>query len=480
MNLYISKKKFKCIILALCIIFIQTCVGLKVMAVKSDIDYALISFSWISLFGFVIEIALWKYMTDELFCPYIVFISVLYIFSCGQSIGWTLGIDLGGQDLWYRHDFGMNHLWLIKSLVYSTLAFSFFHFGAMVFYSGKRKKTLKYSSNNVYNAYKIIAKPLLVLCIPAFIVNCFRTIIAVAIGGYGAYYDTLESQSNILTLMSYIADYYQPCLLLLLLAYRDKKQYRRVIIILMLLETICQLYIGGRSGAVMTVLGIMLSIHYFVKPFNIKNILKYGCFGYVGLAFLNAIQETRNMIGHNLQDVIVAVGSSFTDAVGHFIGELGWSMSSTVWTMMLVPSQYDFRYGTSYLTSLLVPIPNLGFWEVHPAKLYANVGDWLEKVLNYDHGIGYSMTAESYINFGWYGLIVMFIWGTILVKVLANTKRVNVEENIVGATFQILVIMTIMKSLVRSSFSNSLRAIVYVLIPLYIIITQVLKRRNCE
>ena len=117
-----------------------------------------------------------------------------------------------------------------------------------------------------------------------------------------------------------------------------------------------------------------------------------------------------------------------------------------------------------------MPIPNLGFWKIHPAKIYANVGDWLEEVLNYDHGIGYSMTAESYINFGWFGLIIMFIFGAILVNLLANTKRVDTEENILGATFQILIIMTIMKSLVRSSFSNSMRAIVYILIPLYLLI----------
>ena len=99
-------------------------------------------------------------------------------------------------------------------------------------------------------------------------------------------------------------------------------------------------------------------------------------------------------------------------------------------------------------------------------------------MLNYDHGIGYSMTAESYINFGWFGLIIMLIFGMILVKLLANTKRVDTEENILGATFQILIIMTIMKSLVRSSFSNSMRAIVYILIPLYLLIRHILNKEK--
>lgn len=480
MSFCISRQKFNSIVAMIVILLFQISIGLEAMGVTSNVDQMLIIISWVSFIGFICEIILWKYLAGELLCPYIVFISVLFVFCCGQSVGWTLGIDLGGQDLWFRHDFGMNHLWLIKGMVYSTLGVSLFHLGAIMFYKGENPQKSFYNSEDVLATYKIIAKPLLILCIPAFLANAIRTVLAVAVGGYGAYYTAMESRSAILTVLSYIDDYYEPCLLLLLLAYRDKKQYRTVIIVLMLLETVCQLYIGGRSGAVMTVLGIMLAIHYFIKPFQGKSILKWGCLGYVGLALLNAIQETRNMIGRGVSDIFAAIGTSFFNAIGHFVGELGWSMSSTVWTMMLVPSQYDYRYGVSYLASLLVPIPNLGFWKVHPAKIYANVGDWLEEVLHYDHGIGYSMIAESYINFGWAGLIVMFIFGAVLVRFLANTRRTNAEGNILGATFQIMIIMTIMKSLVRSSFSNSLRAIVYVLIPLYIIITQVLARRKCK
>lgn len=478
MNLLISKKKFNSILLMLIILLCQIFIGLYGIKSNIDIDNILIMVSWATFIGFICEVLLWKYLTDELFCPYIVFICVLFIFCCGQSIGWTLGIDLGGQDLWFRHDYGMDHHWLIIALVYSTLGITLFHFGAVIFYNEKRKMKKKYSTDQVLNVYKIIAKPLLVIVVPAFIANVVRTILAVAAGGYSAYYTSMESRSTIMSILSYLDDYYEPCLLLLLLAYRENKQYRYFIIVLMLFETVSQLYIGGRSGAVMTILGIMLAIHYFIKPFKGKDIIKLGSLGYIGLALLNAISETRNIIGRNFTDILTAIGSSFFSTVGHFVGELGWSMSSTVWTMMIVPSQYNFRYGTSYLISLLVPIPNLGFWKIHPAKIYANVGDWLEKVLNYDHGIGYSMTAESYINFGWFGLIIMLIFGMILVKLLANTKKVDTEENILGATFQILIIMTIMKSLVRSSFSNSMRAIVYILIPLYLLIIHILNKEK--
>lgn len=476
----ITKRKFNCILFQAIIIIIQLFVVIKVMRETSDIDYALIFLSWICFLSFLVEMLLWNYLSKELLCPYIVFLSVLFVFCCGQSIGWALGIDLGGQDLWFRHDFGMDHAWLIKGLAYSMLSVSCFHAGAIINYGGEQIRNNLWRSEDVIEAYNLIAKPLLLLCIPAFVVNILQTVLAVATGGYAAYYEVLESRSAIFTLFGYIDDYYEPCLLLLLIANRDKKQTKFIIIGFMLFEAICQLYIGGRSGAVMTVLGIVLAIHYFVRPFSSIDIVRLGTLGYIGLALLNAIEKTRNTIGKGIGDVLNAIGISFFDAIGHFVGELGWSMSSTIWTMMLVPKTSDYRHGVSYLASLLVPIPNIGIWEVHPAKLYANIGDWLEKALNYDHGIGYSMVAESYINFGWFGLIVMFVFGLILVRFLARVKRVNTENDILSATFQILIIMTIMKSLVRSSFSNSMRSIVYVLIPIYLIISYKLNKKMEE
>ena len=129
MNLLISKKKFNSILLMLIILLCQVFIGLYGIKSNIDIDNILIMVSWATFIGFICEVLLWKYLTDELFCPYIVFICVLFIFCCGQSIGWTLGIDLGGQDLWFRHDYGMDHHWLIIALVYSTLGITLFHFG---------------------------------------------------------------------------------------------------------------------------------------------------------------------------------------------------------------------------------------------------------------------------------------------------------------------------------------------------------------
>lgn len=459
------------------IIAVELIVSSWAITSNINVDQRLVTVSWACFISFILEIILWKRLSGEWLSPYTVFFAVLFVFSCGQSIGWSLNIDLGGQDLWNRVDFGMSRVNITQAMCYSMLAVSFFHLGAILFYRDI-KKVHKWSEDEVVATFKLVAKPLLILCIPSFSINLLQTVLAVVSGGYAAYYSVMESRSQFFTLMGYIGDYYQPCLLLLLIAYREKKSYRNLIIFMMLIEVVCQLYIGGRSGAVMTVLGIFLAIHYFVKPFKGKSAIAVGVAGYGGLVILNTILEIRNMVDKSVAGFLGSFISSLSNPIGHFVGELGWSMSSTVWTMMLVPDIYPYRYGISYMASLLAPIPNLGFWKVHPAKIYANVGDWLEEVLNYGHGIGYSMVAESYLNFGWFGFFAMLIFGAVLVRLLANVKREDVSNNMVGAAFQILIIMTIMKSLVRASFSISMRSIVYVLIPLYFFIINSLKKRR--
>ena len=72
---------------------------------------------------------------------------------------------------------------------------------------------------------------------------------------------------------------------------------------------------------------------------------------------------------------------------------------------------FGFRYGESYLYSLTTIIPNLGFWDAHPGAIKAHLGNWLQDVLGLDYGPGFSMAAEAYINFGWFGILFMMLLG---------------------------------------------------------------------
>ena len=466
----VSKKKFYTICIMVLLIVIQ---GIIVSCIQSErwhliSDQKLLIISNVCVVSFLIEIFLWWRMTGELFSPYMVFLLVLFIFTCGQSIGWTIGIDMGSRDLWNRIDHGLNRTLLTQGLSYSMLSVSYFHLGAVVScktVTGKESYE-KWTKEEVFSAYKLLGKIMLVICIPAFIVKTAQDVIAVAAGGYNAYYTVNSAGNSIMSLISILTDYYQPCMLILLIAYRKEKVYRRLIVGAMLTDVVFSLYIGGRSGAVMTLLGILLAYHYFIKPFNLRQTLVIGLGSYVGIAFLNGLATIRGLSGRGFMDLLLAMSNSFSNVIGEFIGELGWTLTSICWTINLVSNGgAHFRHGMSYIVSLISWIPSeiFGGRANHPVVIWGNLGDWLQTSLQMSYGPGYTMIAESFINFGWYGLIAMLVEGFIIAKIIAKVRRDNLQENILGSTFQIIVIMTIMKSLVRSSSSVAFRSVVFFL-----------------
>ena len=138
--------------------------------------------------------------------------------------------------------------------------------------------------------------------------------------------------------------------------------------------------------------------------------------------------------------------------------------------MELVPSLSDYRYGTSYLVSLLSWIPTPLFGNVHPVTIYGELSWWLQNSLRLPYGPGFSMMAEAYINFGWFGGIALFFEGTIMSKLLARVPCKRAQEDVIGSTFQIMIIMILTKSLVRSSVDQATRSAFFVIIPLYLLI----------
>ena len=259
-------------------------------------------------------------------------------------------------------------------------------------------------------------------------------------------------------------------MLLMLVANREKKGIRNTIIVLMLLDAAVDLYVGGRSGAVMTLMGIVLTWHIFVRPFRLRELLLLAVAGFLTVNLMSAVTSIRGQANRSFFDYLTVSGNMDSMSPVAFIGELGWSMTSTAWTMLLVPGEYAFRYGLTYLVSVLAPIPNIGFWAVHPTRQFADLAHWLQDAMHMRSGPGYTIVAESYINFGWFGIAAMVVIGVIMARSIARISNKNAENNVLGMTFQIMIIMTIMKSLVRSSFSAAVRDIAYVLIPLYLLI----------
>jgi hypothetical protein len=110
------------------------------------------------------------------------------------------------------------------------------------------------------------------------------------------------------------------------------------------------------------------------------------------------------------------------------VSEIGGTMATVAYTYALVPASKPFEDGLGYLYALTTVLPNL-FWTIHPAIAYGTASDWLIQTVDpvgaaHQVGLGYSCIAETYLNFGWFGVTVAM---TLIGFALAKLKTLAVH-----------------------------------------------------
>lgn len=459
----VSRKKVNSVMMLLGICMLNLFITLYyVNGTRSYTSGDMRTISIIAVVELITASIIWIKFAGEVFSPFYVMFVVIYIFGMGQTICWAFGFDMGEMDL-QKYIPYLNKHYLGDGLLYTLNGVILFLIGAVVAYNDKGIKIEDVQTEkNIkdYIAIKNLSTVILVISVPCVCLNLWSVLPSVIMGGYSELYTELNSYSKMGQFIPLIAGWF-PIALLMKYAVdaEDKPRVSRISAVILWVYIAINLYIGGRSGAVMMVLAFFITKQYLVKPIRKKMILPVCVGGYAFIGILNAIADIRLKANRSVMDVLSAFVTSASSAVGDFIGELGWSMSSLVWTMDLTGS--TFRKGTSYLFAFTAIIPNLGFWKEHPAAVYSNLGEWLQKEIGRTTGLGYTFVAETYINFWWYGLIVMFLLGCIASKLLSGINKDNAKYNI-KITFVIIMFFTsVLKSFVRSSFSAIMRPMIF-------------------
>lgn len=431
-------------------------------------------FSWIGwlLIGWCVWS--WYRLRYELLCPYIIFILVAFIFMYGQSL--LLAFDIIPEQRDIRRMFDITSL--MHAQIYTCIGFGFFHLGALIF-----AKRTSYSTINQINddnkkvlslqAIKIVGYTLFFISVGPFLYNLIQTLKLVYSAGYRAIYDPrlITTGLSINKLSDFVGDFFIPALFCLLVVYSKNLFMRNVILFLAILKILSNLYIGGRSPILVMIICVLCIWHYCVERITIKKATILLVAGYFFISVLSVVANLRGMAERDL----LLYWTVFLDSLGKdnlfilTIAEMGWSMSPLVWVMKLVPSYYDFLYGSSYFYAFSTIIPNLGFWDVHPGAINANLGNWLQMTLGLTYGPGFSAAAEAYRNFGWAGCGALFLLGGFYGYVFSLIHRDTALKNpILICIVFIILSLTLMTN--RNSFIATVRAVFYYALPIYLFI----------
>lgn len=425
-------------------------------------------FGWMQI---ILSFVSWKKLTGRLFVPYIIFLIAAYTFTFGQSFLDVFDLVAKNRSLLRK----VSIVDIYHAQFVTLLFLLAFHIGAMVSY-----KSFKLSSNGIKKCHYYIEQYAIkragyilvtISFIPFIIINVMNLMI-VSTYGYGGLYDA-ENKIEYAKYIGLLADNFIPGLLCLLFVTKPQSLAQRNILIVFALFVLLIMYCGGRSQGVVLVAIVLLYYHNYVKPLSLKKMALIGVSGFFFVSMLTAVQHLR---GGSRKDYFNEIVNYKAESNPFFetISEMGGSMFPLVRTMRLVPQTEDYRYGSTYAYAATSIIPNLGFWELHPARLYANLGDWLVKKDRLTSGPGYSIVAEAYINLGMYGFVMMFVLGYFFCKLLnIDNKR---QRQILPVLIAIIFSYMSLK-MVRNSFLGVVRVLVYHILPIYLMVVYIMKRQ---
>lgn len=177
-------------------------------------------------------------------------------------------------------------------------------------------------------------------------------------------------------------------------------------------------FIGDRGGGGYALVGFVWLWHRCVRPFKLWKILLVLLA--IGL-LLPIIGNVRSLTGEHRASLSAFAEAFFSveNPVIALLKELGTTMRTVAYTLMFVPGERAFDYGTGYLRALMTLVPSL-YWkttETYSTWLVWTVAPGFARM---GGGLGYSFIAEAYANFGWLGSIVFtFVLGYALARLAA-------------------------------------------------------------
>lgn len=418
---------------------------------------------WLGLIQLVYCIISWMKRGNQIMSPYVIFLLALYLFSYGQSFLWALGIESEHTLIGFQ---GITVAEIFKAQVITLIMLAFFHIGALYGISKrklKRDRVFKDYTNNL----KQIGWILFAISLYPYVRETINDMILSMTMGYNALYEG-EAKIGLGNLSGFIAGYFIPSIICLFIAYRENKFLRTIFITIISLNIVAILLTGGRSNAVILLAILLILYNYLVQKFTKKWII----LGLVGaflmlqvLAFVGTVRtegsRTTNLDGFKVEN----------NAGVEAVAEMGSTMFCLIKTMNLVPEKFEYRYGKSYMYSFSSLIPNLGFWDIHPAKREANLSEWLTNALGLSYGTGYSMCAEAYANFGYLGFILFFFWGWFIANVFGKIEISALTKNYALMAFLMILFWYFLK-LPRNNFINIIRPLFFVAGPIYLYCTK--------
>lgn len=172
------------------------------------------------------------------------------------------------------------------------------------------------------------------------------------------------------------------------------------------------LVMGDRGAFVRLAPVPIMAFHYFQHKIK----LKWAAIAVIAVIFISGVLAlTRTVVLLSVKKIASEYKYQQQGSQYNFISRAGLEFGSTikivVAAMAIVPEEYPYRYGKSYLNSLRVTIPNIIPGRIRTSRVVESLPLWINEMAygtTIKWGRGGSMVMEAYLNFGFVGTVIFF------------------------------------------------------------------------
>ncbi len=366
----------------------------------------------------------WNLFNRSLFDPYSLFLISVAAFNGGQAFLEVFHLNetgiLGGA-------FAPETI--LKSLLLVAMGISGLHLGALLSAGMiKRQRSSAWRVASIpTQCLRWVAWPMLLIAIPFRLLALRDAVGVVLSSGYSGLYQQ-SATTGISAGGNLLSAFLLPGAFFLLAGSRKWLPGIIVAAVVIVVNTLVDLFLGGRSAAVLPLIAFAWLWHRHIRRLP-AGLLVAAAAAMLVVVFpiVFAIRDTSGPERLSIADLKDAFLSVDNPAITT-LEEMGGSMATVAHTVELVPSARPYDCGAHYLYAASTLFPNL-FWDVHPAVARGLLSSWLVWEVDpffaqaggsYD----FSCIAEAYLNFGWIGVpAVMLVFGLLYSRFVLWAQR---------------------------------------------------------
>lgn len=467
MSIRVNKTKFKFLIFTISMFIIYTLIYEKPYYVINQ-DSAIYTLSFMGALLLILILLSWKKITKKLISPYTIFIIFVFLFNYGQCLMWALGIHLDneiGKVSLYTFPIPSENS-IIRTQLITLMGITSLHCGALIGYKNKinilctnKKGDSEQESKILYRVCVLLS----IIVVPITYYIAYQNYIIANSGGYGAiYYGEGINRSSTLILISKM---FFPCLLGILIGSNYSSLNRKIVYSIYIIYIIISALAGDRGEWLYGLILMCWMHNNYYKKLNIKKLIIYIISGIALISVLTAIRDIRSE-GVSLEGIIKTIGSAETNPIISAFFELGSSMRVN---LLLVEHGWDiYPYGNTYILAIMGMITEKFITML--GIPYKSISQWFsQEYIGISYGAGFSIIAESLINYGPYvSIFFLALQGYIFSKFLI-VENIDIKKEPVSLFLRVST-TSVLISAARNMILNTLKNWVFSVLIIYIIV----------